>query len=558
MTDPRVISAAEEQFEQLLADTSAGGSHRTVMRTVKGAVVLAVLARTGPLVRTAVEATTRLEALQAASGLFTGGDNVASPPDSAFTLNDVAITLALLERRPTSWSDDLAERLRAILRAASPALLAGGVHTPNHRWELAAALAWSGTLLADATLLERAALWLAEGVDVDADGLYSERSPNYAAHVSNPSLTVLADLLDRPDLHDVVHRNLHAHLDLTDSAGTVETVHSRRQDQHAGFPLGPFLGQLTRAAARHSCSRCAEGAGRAITSPGIDAIDVLAQELLEPGLTAPPPDPFPMPAPMSTPPGRRLFGEARLLRERRGRAEITVYAGSDVPEAGRIGSGLAANPTFLRLRCGAVSIDSVRLSRDFFGLGPFRATAMTVTGDQVVLRERIAAAYYQPVAPSERRPDGRYPLEHEGRFSASMGFSRRRRDVSALVTAVEVDLHDDGVDLTVTTAGPTTAHSLELGLAPGTELTGAIPVGDERYELVAGHARVACAGDTLRIGPGLGCGPDRPPIYRPGEAYTHMNGTDAAGGTRLYLTWHSPGSIRISLRSAHPGDDRAP
>jgi hypothetical protein len=529
------------------ADEDPLPGHRGVMRAVMTAVVLALhpeSPRAGDpaLVRTASERAAELEALQADDGLFAGGDNLASPPDSAFTINDAALTARLLQR--AAWPDDLPARLTRILRAAAPALRAGGVHTPNHRWELAAALARCGVQLGDAGLLDRAREWLSEGVDVDADGLYSERSPLYAARVSNPSLTVLADLLDRPDLHEVVHRNLHAHLDLTGRDGTVETVHSRRQDQHAPFPLGPFLGQLTRAALRHSCPRCAGGARLAAGAPGVPAVDVLADQLLDPALAAP--------IPPGTDPGpsRRLFHDARLLRDTRPRVEFTVYGGSDVPAAGRIASGLACNPTFLRMHAGAVTVESVRLSRDFFGLGPFRAEEMAVDGDRIVLREAVSAAYYQPLPPATRHAGGAYALEHEGRFAARMSFGQRSRDPVTLTTAVEVRLHDDGADLTVTTEGPATAHALEIVLARGGALTGAVPLGDDRFQLVDGTATYTNSGAVLHIGPGGGSGADLPPVYRPGEAYTVTGGTDALGGIRLYATWRSPGIMRLRLRTS--------
>jgi hypothetical protein len=532
-----LLRAAEAQDDRL-------PGHRGVMRAVKKAVVLALhpdSPRAGDptLVRTASERAAELEALQTADGLFAGGDNLASPPDSAFTINDAALTVRLLQC--ASWPDDLGERLTDVLRAAAPALRAGGVHTPNHRWELAAALARCGVLLADPGLLDRAREWLAEGIDIDADGLYSERSPNYASRVSNPSLTILAGLLDRPGLHDLVHRNLHAQLDLTSRDGTVETVHSRRQDQHDPFPLGPFLGQLTRAALRHSCARCAGGARRAADAPGVDAVDVLAEQLLDPALADP------LPAGTAPAPGRRLFRDARLLRETGPRAELTVYGGSDVPAAGRIASGLACNPTFLRMHAGAVAVDSLRLSRDFFGLGPFRAAQMSVTGDRIVLRETVSAAYYQPLPRLDRRNDGGYDLEHEGRFAARMSFARRSRDPVTLTTTVEVLLRDDGADLTITTAGPGAAHALEIALSPGGDLTGAVPLGEGRFELVAGTATYTRGGAALQIGPGLGTGADRPPVYRPGEAYTVAGGTDALAGTRLYVTWRSPGTVCVRI-----------
>ena len=542
-----LVRAATAEAELLLDD--AGGAfrargHRGVMAAALTAVVVASDAaspRAGDpeLVGYAGERIEELAALQGSGGLFVGGDNLDSPPDSAFTIN-AAVTAARLLR---SWPGTLGHRLEEVIRAAAPALQHGGVHTPNHRWELAAALARSGALLDGPHLLDRAREWLDEGIDVDEDGLYSERSPNYAARVSNPSLTALADVLDRPDLHDIVHRNLHAHLDLTDRDGWVETVQSRRQDQHAPYPLGPFLGQLRRAAIHTGCSRCAEGAALAATGPHVDATEVRADQLLDPALGGPLPT-----SAVSPRPPRRVFRSARLVRETRPGSDITVYGGSDVPAAGRIGSGLACNPTFLRFRSGAVAIDSVRLSRDFFGLGPFRAADMQVDGDRIVLHETVEAAYYQPLPISDRRTDGRYELGHEGRFAAAMSFARRPQDRRTLVTGIELQLHDDGVDLTVTTDGPATAHSLEIALSPGGDLSGATPLGEGRFELVAGSAEYRRDGHVLTIGPGHGSGAGQPPGYLPGEAYTWTGGTDAVGGTRLYLTWRSPGTTSIHLR----------
>ncbi|WP_454778246.1 hypothetical protein [Georgenia muralis] len=578
-----LLAAADDETAGLLDGTLEPAAralgHRGVMAMVKAAVVgvlhpgsrwhgdAAVVAR-------AREWLADLEALQAPSGLFSSGDNLASPPDSAFTITDVAAVTRLLRVR--GYGDDpelreLHDRLTAVLEAAAGALVVGGVHTPNHRWELGGALARTGALLGDDALLDRARTWLAEGVDVDDDGLYSERSPNYAAFVSNHSLTTLADVLDRPDLHEVVHRSLHTQLDLTDDRGNVETVQSRRQDQNGPYPLGPFAGQLRRAAVRHACARCGRGAGHAAEAPELDAVDLLVQQLTEPDLAGPlpgtgavlaadaAPDRLAPPAAAGDGPGlggtapdapaRRHLRDARLLvDQRRGGARLTVYGGSDVPAIGRVASGLACNPTFLRARLGGTGVESVRLSRDFFGLGPFRASTMDVDGDRVVLHEEVSAAYYQPLAGPALDPAGRYALEHEGRFAAAMSFSRRARDVVTLTTSVTVDLRDDGADLTVTTDAPATGHALELALAPGGELTGAEDRGDGRYELVDGLARYVQGGQALVVGPGLGSGPDRPALYRPGEVYTFLGGTDALGGTRLYLTWRSPGTVAVSLR----------
>ncbi len=547
-----LVRAADAELAGLLSGdlepAYRARGHRGVMAMVKAAVVLHLhpgsrWAGDAAVVERAERWLADLEALQAPSGLFSSGDNLASPPDSAFTITDVAVVADLVQRRGTERLDGVRERLLRVLRSAAGALRTGGVHTPNHRWELSGALARTGALLGDESLLDRARTWLAEGVDVDADGIYSERSPNYAAHVSNPSLTALADLLGRDDLHAVVHRNLHAQLDLTDDRGVVETVHSRRQDQVDRFGLGPFLGQLRRAAIREECPRCAAAARRAAEAARVDAVDVLAQQLVEPDLAGPLPD-----APAPPPQPRRYFAASRLLVDRRGDARFTVYGGSDVPAARRIASGLACNPTFLRATLGGLEVRSLRLSRDFFGLGPFRADDLTVADSRVTLREEVSAAYYQPLGGPDLRADGRYALEHEGRFAASMSFSQRSRDEVTLRTSIEVDLADDGLDLTITTDGPETTHSLELALGPDVVVSGGVPLGDDRTALATGAVTLDADGARVVVGPASGTDPAVPVEYHPGEAYTFLRGTDALGGPRVYVGWRSPGTVRVGLR----------
>ena len=115
------------------------------------------------------------------------------------------------------------------------------------------------------------------------------------------------------------------------------------------------------------------------------------------------------------------------LAVRRGSAaEVVVYGGSDYARHRRIRSGLANDPTFLRLLAGEAVLDSVRLSRTFFGLGPFRAEGLEAAADgSLLLGERVAAGYYQPLPAELRDAGGDYALTDDGRFSAAMAFGDR-------------------------------------------------------------------------------------------------------------------------------------
>jgi hypothetical protein len=491
-----------------------------------------------------------LQALQTPSGLFAGGDNVQSPPDSAFTVNDVCDAHVLAASGGAELRQ-VAATLAEIAGAASESLRKGGVHTPNHRWELCAALARLHRSFPDRRLLDRIDAWLAEGVDIDAEGLYSERSANYAAHVSNPSLLLLADVLGRTELRDAVERNLTATLDLIRPDGTVETVHSRRQDQNHPFPLAPYLPHYRLLAIRTGRGDFSRAA-RLAAAGGIDDPDLLAATILTPDLCRE------LPAPArETLPRDRYISTARLAARASATAHSVVYGGSDVPEHRRIRSGLAVNPTFLRLFAGDAVLDAVRLSRGFFDLGPFRATDMSSLGDgRYRLTETLTAAYYQPLPPAERRADGAYEMADEGRFSASMSFGQRPRDEVTLTTRVDVELRDDGADLRFDMAGPQVPWALELTFGPGGVMHGAEPLGEERWCLGAGATTYRTGGDEIRVeadvhsGEPL-AGPDQGHLlrYDPGQDYTLLRGTDATTGPRLCLGGFGPHTLSLTLRA---------
>ncbi|GHH67568.1 hypothetical protein [Promicromonospora soli] len=540
----RMADLVEPWWDRELDPLTLG--HRELMRMVATAVALRIL-RPGAVasrrVDTALTLAERLASLQEPGGLFSSDGNLQSPPDSAFTLNDVGITLTALERAADPALAPLEQQLRGIAQRAVPALVTGGVHTPNHRWEVGAALVRLRAF--DERAIARAQQWLAEGVDADRDGLYSERSANYAAFVSNPSLHVLAEGLQRPDLLEIVHDNLHSQLALTDADGVVETVFSRRQDQGGQIPLEVFHTQLRRFALG-GCATCTAGAARSEPRDGAVAAIALLEVLTEPQLDAPLPAP-PMPSASER---VRHFADVGLLVAERGPERWVVYGGSDVPHAGRVGSGLAGDPTFLRFRSGAAVVRSLRLSRVFFGLGPFRAEALQVADDGVArLHERVTAGYYQPMAEGRRRADGRYRLVSDGRFSASMAFDERARDDVELVTDVVVHGGSAGVELQVTTSGAATRWSLELALGDGV-LAGVEQVSTDGYRM-AGHAAELRSGDdAIVIETSVDPEPEVVGTYEPGEAYTFLGGTDALGGPRLYLTGTSPGTWTLTLRPA--------
>jgi len=231
-----------------------------------------------------------------------------------------------------------------------------------------------------------------------------------------------------------------------------------------------------------------------------------------------------------------------------------VFGGSDYPRHGRIRSGLANSPTFLRLFAGGAVLDSVRLSRTFFSHGPFRGRVVELERDAVTLTETISAAYYQPLAPDDRDAAGAYALVDEGRFSAAMDFGRRERDELSLTTTVRVGLGDDGVELAIDVTGAVVDWALELAFRPGGTMTGAERLGPDTWQLDAtapASATYRYENDAITISlleavPAASAAP----AYEPGEDYRFLGGTDAATGERLYVTGRVPARVRMKINAA--------
>ncbi|MEV5069665.1 hypothetical protein MRBLMI12_001244 [Microbacterium sp. LMI12-1-1.1] len=553
-------AVADEVHASLVTAIAPDDGHRRLMDRAKLFVAAYVWPRSAhagdpALIDAARESVRALRARQGAGGLFIGGDNVDSPPDSSFTVNDLCDTLHIIGAAPAEARNALAALatdLGAIADAVEPALVAGGVHTPNHRWEISAALARLHRRRSSPQLRDRAAEWLAEGIDISPDGVYSERSANYAAYVSNPSLSVIADVLDHDEARAAVIRNLESTLGLIHPDDTVETVHSRRQDQLRRFPVAPYLTAYRRYAVELGRGDFAWAATRALRAGVVHPGAVLADLLITPLIGEELPDAAP-PAP------RERWEQSALVVAASPRRRLVVFGGSDYPRFRRVRSGLSANPTFLRMFAGAAVLDSVRLSRDFFGLGPFRADRMvSAPGPDGVLRheltETVSAHYYQPIDAARRSPSGEYALTDDGRFFGSMAFPDRARDEVRLRTTVEIRPTDDGAVVSIAIDGPDSPWALELAFRDGGRFEGVTTRADGAAVLPDGIGRYRVGDSVIAFDAGDGYAAQGPGRYHPGEDYAFLGATDAADGQRVYLTGRSPGRLELTLRAE--GDAR--
>jgi hypothetical protein len=488
---------------------------------------------------------TALEAVQHDDGTYDIG-NLHSPPDTAFVVQDLCMSWTLLHAQSQSILRPSLDALERMSRKAGRALATGGVHTPNHRWEVCAALARINHLWPERRYVRRIHDWLGEGIDIDADGQYSERSSTYAAAVTNPCLLTLAWLFGRQmeSLRQHVRRNLEATLYLLEPNGDVETVHSRRQDQTQVRDIWWYLLQYRELALLEVNGQFARVA-RMIEQRGIGELgDFLADVMERPELGAVLPAEAPLPDDYA-----KVFEVSRLARIRHVSTTATIFGGTDFHATRTIASGLSTNPTFFKLRKGAAILESVRLAPTFFSTGHFRSKGLVVQHASYRLSDEVSVPYYLPLPRRYRRDDGDYTLTDDGRFFSQMSFPHRRQQSQVLRTEIQVTELDGGFALDFALTESAAPFTIELCFRRGGILSGVQPLeGADTYQLVEGFGAYTVDDWRIEFGPGNGAGPLQPVHMDPGDRYTYRNGTLVPEGIRVYVTGRSPVQYRLVLR----------
>jgi len=405
--------------------------------------------------------------------------NFASPPDTAFAVESLAPASEVLRARKDPNTHQVQEKLETFLRRAGEALITGGIHTPNHRWAVSAALSRCHHLFPDPRYVARIDQWLAEGLDLDSEGQFTEHSTGGYDMVSDEAFLTLGRMLNRPELFDPVRKNLETMLYFLHSNDEIVTDISHRQDRFQ--PISPLLYyHCYRFMAHHDRNGRFASVANYIERnhmPVMGGYLIDFMEIPELRQELPPREPIPTDY-------EKYYPHSSFVHIRRGERSASIL-GDDF--------------RFFAFRNGGAVVEAVRMASAYFGIGQFSGP-LRQEGSAYRMEQRLDGFYYQPLPPEDRRPDGDWELTPRS-LRAHSNFSHLRSSVEIHETA-------DGCELTFDLSGMDgVPMAVEITLRPGGKLTGdsltAVADVPNTHILGDGFATYELAGSRVRMGPGF-------------------------------------------------------
>lgn len=424
--------------------------------------------------------------------------NFNSTPDTAFLTYGMAGSAHIARQAGAREIEALTHEWR---RRAVHGMTTSGVHTPNHRWVVCSALALLHALEPDPAAVRRVDQWLAEGIDIDEDGQYTERSTGTYNPVTNRALIVTADRLNRPALLEPVRRNLAAMMYLMHPNGEVVTEISRRQDQGTRVTMGAYWFALQYMAVKDRQPQWGALARQHADRGALRSLSTLLQfpSLRGPVPAGPLPDNY-----------EKLFPALQVARIRRGPSSATLM--------------LANDSRFLQVRRGDAVIEAIRFATAFFGKGQFVPQQGSKQGNSYVLTQKLDAGYYQPFDPPRRITTETYDNTRELRRRTEVCTMEHRATVTETGKGFRVRIQAHGTEWVPV--------AVEIHLRDGMQVEGASPAPKvaDAWLLSQGHATIRAGRDALRIGPG-----------RADHGWTQLRGAlPKAAGPSIYLTGYTP------------------
>ncbi|WP_026998152.1 hypothetical protein [Flectobacillus major] len=485
-----------------------------------------------------------LKAQQADGTLNLG--NLASPPDTAFILEPLCIAATILNRHSTPILVEVKSMLNTFILKAGESLRLGGIHTPNHRWVVSAALAQINALFPNPAYVQRIDEWLSENLYIDTEGHYLERSMIYSEVIDRCFIT-MARLLKRPKLLEPVRKNLNLTYFYLEPNGDLVTTDSRRQDQFAPINILNYYHDYRYLAIKDQNTMFSTIALLIENVKGFEEkimVDLLPFCLEEPLYLQTLPQQQPLPTSFE-----KFFKTTNLVRIRRNDTTSTIFGGVDFPII--IASGRSTSPNFFAFRKGDAILKYMRLSTDFFSTGYFRSQGVLRQNGQYILHQKIEAPYYQPLPKQYKKADGNYKHSPstDGRFWNKMDFEHRpQSNIKALETSISIAEKNGVHELTFKSKGTDgVSVTIELCFKEGGQLTGVQKTENpQNHYLLTGETGEYTFGkDTIKFGKGINRHTKIKGLE--GEMYTSHFGTLKTEGIYVYLTGITPFEHTITI-----------
>lgn len=405
--------------------------------------------------------------------------NFHSTPDTGFIVKWLVPVYTIILREDRARYAAQLELLKTFLQRAGECLIVGGIHTPNHRWVVSAALTKLNEVWPDPRYAARIDEWLGEHIDMDADGQYDEKSTLIYSPLTDRVLITIAKGANKPELYGFVRRNLMMTTYYIHPNGELVTDASGRQDKAA---VGTLEGYY------YSCRFMALRDQNGVFSAICKKIEATVLEksasqlsyfLEDPSLWRELPKPTSLPTSYA-----KAFPYSGLVRIRRGDWDATI---------------ISRNPAFLSFHAGKAVLQGIRFASSFFGKGQFQGAEISQDGQDYVMEQKLEGPYYQPYPKDSIDPTGDWNKMPQS--------NRPQSEIQYLTSTARIRETSEGVECEIEITGTEGVPvSVELIFREGGEFKNVVPVSAEKDTYLLNTAEVGTytlKGDTLTFGPGL-------------------------------------------------------
>lgn len=370
------------------------------------------------------------------------GCNFASPPDTAFMVNAMLNGWWLLERCTFPEADFIRKPMYDLIDSASKGIAAGGFHTPNHRWAISACLLNCERITGNHALGLRAAKYLQEGLDINEDGEFAERSAGNYNQVNDDQMIRLYIATGDKRFLEAAAKNLEMMYCYFDPDNSVFTNNSTRQDMGhkvyadtyyilyllVGYLLNrKDLGKMA-AIIRKDCER------RGTVPPGVEWLLLYPQmdsfgedDSFEPPITK----------------YDRQFPDSKIARFRNGKWSCSL---------------LQDKPNFLYFQYGTFTM-YMNIYSNICDKRNFIPETLEKTENSYIMRAHAASWYYLPYDEAPATSDW---------WAMDCPHTRQRIQGEPLDTMLEFIKQEDGIDLHIHTEGlDRVPMRIEFAFLPG-------------------------------------------------------------------------------------------